>query len=76
MQNYMDFLASPVSPFKMVLIILIIIWTLFWKAVAIWHAVKRDDKKWFIAILVINTFSILELVYLFYVVKIKSVKLN
>jgi hypothetical protein len=61
---------------KLILIILIVIWTFFWKAVAMWHAVKRNDKKWFIAILVINTFSLLELVYLFYVVKIKSIKLN
>lgn len=76
MQDYMGFLSHPLPPYKIILVILIIIWTFFWKAVALWHAVRREDRKWFIVLLIINTFSILELVYLFYIVKIKSVKLD
>ncbi len=57
------------------LLVLIIAWTLFWKGLALWHAVKKEDKKWFIAILILNTFGILELFYLFYKLKIKSIKL-
>lgn len=39
------------------------------KGYALWHAAKREDKGWFIAILLINTAGILELVYLIFIVK-------
>ncbi len=38
------------------------------KGYALWHAARRSEKWWFIALLVINTIGILELVYLFFVV--------
>jgi len=44
---------------------LIIIWTIPWKGVALWKAVKNDHKWWFIALLVINTLGILEILYIF-----------
>ncbi len=39
------------------------------KGYALWHAAKRDEKAWFIALLVINTMGILELAYLAFIVK-------
>ena len=36
------------------------------KGYALWHAAKRDEKGWFIALLIVNTFGILEIVYIFY----------
>lgn len=39
------------------------------KGYALWHAAKRDEKGWFVALLVINTFGLLELMYLYFVVK-------
>jgi NADH:ubiquinone oxidoreductase subunit 6 (subunit J) len=39
------------------------------KGYALWHAAKRDEKWWFIALLVLNTAGILELVYLIFIVK-------
>ena len=41
------------------------------KGLALWHASKRDEKWWFIAMLVLNTAGILELVYLIFFAKIK-----
>lgn len=38
------------------------------KGYALWNAAKRDEKWWFIILLVVNTFGILELVYLYFVV--------
>lgn len=38
------------------------------KGYALWNAAKRDDKGWFIALLVVNTMGILELVYLYFIV--------
>ena len=42
-----------------------LIWTLYWKAMSLWHAVKNGEKKWFAALLVINTVGILEILYLY-----------
>lgn len=47
------------------LIWLAIIWTLPWKAIALWKSAQDNQKWWFIAILVINTLAILEIVYIF-----------
>ena len=39
------------------------------KGYALWSAAKRDEKWWFIAILVLNTLGILEAVYIIFFVK-------
>ncbi|GAI09860.1 unnamed protein product [marine sediment metagenome] len=46
-------------------ILLILLWTLPWKGVALWKASKNNSKWWFIALLVINTLAILEILYIF-----------
>lgn len=38
------------------------------KGYALWKAAKRDEKWWFIILLIINTLGILELIYLYFVV--------
>jgi hypothetical protein len=50
-------------------ILLAIIWTLVWKGFALWRAAELKQKYWFIAILLINTLGILEIIYLFLVAK-------
>jgi hypothetical protein len=54
--------AFNVSPLVLALITL---WTLPWKGVALWRAVQRRDQWWFIAILVLNTLAVLEILYIF-----------
>lgn len=76
MQNYLKFGNFEPSGSSLIILILIIIWTLFWKGLALWHAVKRGERRWFVAILILNTFSVLELVYLFFIVKIKRFRLD
>ncbi|MEK7547243.1 MAG: DUF5652 family protein [Patescibacteria group bacterium] len=49
-----------------IFIILAIIWILPWKGVALWKAAGRKEKWWFIALLLINTFAVLEIAYIFY----------
>lgn len=44
---------------------LIAIWILPWKGVALWRAANRGQKKWFVVLLVVNTFAILEIIYIF-----------
>ncbi len=40
------------------------VWTLILKGFALWHAARGSQKWWFVAILLINTLGILEIVYL------------
>ena len=47
------------------LIILALIWSLPWKGIALWKAARAGSKNWFIALLVINTLGILEMLYIF-----------
>lgn len=45
------------------LLIFLIIWSLFWKGLALWKAARRTDKTWFVILLVLNTAGILEIIY-------------
>ncbi|MBU1132109.1 hypothetical protein KKC32_02575 [Patescibacteria group bacterium] len=47
------------------ILILLALWTMPWKGVALWKAARRKDKWWFIAIFLINTLAILEILYIF-----------
>jgi hypothetical protein len=55
-----------------ILIILAIAWTLPWKGVALWKAAKNEHKGWFVALLLLNTLAILEILYIFIFSKKKS----
>ena len=54
---------------------IIVLWSLFWKGCALWHAARRDEVWWFIAILLINTLGLLETIYLFGFAKLKPSEL-
>lgn len=54
---------------------ILLIWSLFWKALALWHSAKRDQPWWFLAVLIINTVGILEIIYLFGILKLKQAEL-
>ena len=46
-------------------ILLIIVWSLPWKGIALWKAARNDHKWWFIPLLVVNTVGVLEMIYIF-----------
>jgi hypothetical protein len=48
---------------------LIVVWTVFWKGYSLWTSARAGQKYWFIAILLINTFGLLEIIYIFAVAK-------
>jgi len=54
------------------LILMLIAWTLPWKGIALWKAAKNHQRNWYIALLVINTLAVLEILYLFCFQKKKS----
>jgi len=52
---------------------LVVAWILPWKGLALWKAAKNHHKWWFIALLVINTLALLEILYIFIFSKKKAV---
>jgi hypothetical protein len=54
--------------------LLLALWTLPWKGIALWYAAKKDSKKWFVVLLVVNTIAILDILYIFIFSKDKKVK--
>ena len=64
MINYPEWLPFVLIP--------LLIWTLFWKGLALWHAARRGSTFWFIILLVINTAGILEIIYLIVTGKLKT----
>jgi len=51
---------------------LAVLWTIPWKGVTLWKAAKNNHKWWFVALLVINTLGILEILYIFVFSKRKT----
>jgi len=60
------------NPRAMSLISVLMVWSLIWKGIALWKAAKRDSKPWYVALLVINTVGILEILYIFVFSKKKN----
>lgn len=68
---YSPYATGFTSPFTtgfmlalMPLLFLVAIWTIIIKGYALWHAARNGQKWWFIALLIINTLGILEIIYL------------
>ena len=47
------------------LILILALWTIPWKVYAAWLACKRNQKIWFVVLLIVNTVGILEIFYIF-----------
>lgn len=48
-----------------VFIVLLAIWSIIWKGLALWRAAQNKQKAWYIVMLIINTAGILEILYLY-----------
>jgi hypothetical protein len=47
----------------------LLLWALAWKGWALYLAARREEKVWFIILLIINTFGLLEIFYIFAIAK-------
>jgi methionyl-tRNA synthetase len=65
----MDLQGTPLADINPVIIALALVWSLVWKGIALWKASQLSHKKWFIVIFLINTFGILEIIYLYFVAR-------
>ena len=50
-------------------IIVLALWTLPWKGVALWKAARLAHTKWFIFLLIVNTLGIVEIIYIYFVAR-------
>lgn len=72
MENYLNFkpngdtfeLLKLIVPSALFLIIFVF-WSIIWKGMALWKAARLGSKGWFVALLIINTLGILEILYLY-----------
>ncbi|MFH1192792.1 MAG: DUF5652 family protein [Candidatus Jorgensenbacteria bacterium] len=46
-----------------------VLWSLPWKGMALWRAAQRRETGWFIALFIVNTVGLLDMIYLFIVSK-------
>lgn len=58
-------LSNPQTQMSPVITYIIIAWSIVLKGLALWRSARYDQRNWFIAILVLQTLGILEIVYLF-----------
>lgn len=59
--NFFQELGLPPS-----VVFFILVWSLFWKGLALWHAATVcKQRNWFIVLLVVSSMGILEILYLF-----------
>lgn len=72
METITNILAQPqvnswitdVSPWVLVVLI---IWSLIWKGLALWKAARLGSKPWFVVLLIVNTLGLLEIIYFFFI---------
>jgi hypothetical protein len=70
---FKESLFGPIGNFPAAFFLILIVWSLFWKGLALWRVARDSRKYWFIAILLLNTVGILPIIYLaFFQKKLKS----
>ena len=67
--NDLNNIRSMLLPYLPILIV-VALWTIIWKGLALWHSARRGEWKWFVVLLIVNTLGILELIYLFVTAKV------
>lgn len=59
-----DALPAIIGASMVTIIILLAIWEMIWKGIALWHAGKRKQLTWFVFMFIFNTAGILPIIYL------------
>lgn len=69
--NFFTVQTQELSPEAKIIMAVIFLVSIAIKGFALFHAARQDEKPWFVALLLLNTFGILELAYLFLLSKTK-----
>ena len=54
--------ALNISP---TILILLLVWTVVWKGLALWKSARKSHMIWFIVLLIVNTIGILDILYIY-----------
>lgn len=52
------------NPYFSVLLLIVVIWDLVWKLIALWKSARKNQVAWFVVIGITNTVGILPIIYL------------
>lgn len=55
--------------FQPEVIIPLLTWSTFWKGLALWKAARKKHLTWFIILLLVNTLGLLEIAYVYYLIR-------
>ena len=58
-----------INQHPVLILTILVMWILPWKGYALWIAAENKSRWWFIILLVLNTFAILDIIFIFYVAK-------
>jgi hypothetical protein len=47
------------------LLVVILIWSVVWKLLALWKSARKNHLAWFIVLAIVNTVGILEILYIY-----------
>ncbi|MEK7112804.1 MAG: DUF5652 family protein [Patescibacteria group bacterium] len=61
---YTELLYGPIANMPRALLVVFLIWSLFWKGLSMWKAARNNQRYWYVALLVIATGGLLEIIYL------------
>lgn len=50
-----------------ILLLLVMIWSYLWKAIAFWKAARRDHVGWYVFLALAPPFGLLEMIYVFWI---------
>lgn len=74
--NYPDFVPFPFMHsfgfFMLPILIAVLFWVIVIKGIALWKSARNSHKGWFIALLLVNSLGLLELVYILWFSKTKT----
>lgn len=51
------------------IVIILVVWSLIWKGIALWRAAQLSQRGWFILILIVNALGLLEIIYLLFIAR-------
>ena len=66
-----DYMNGSFLGLGIAVVVIISIWELVWKGIALWKCGRSNQLPWFVAILIINSIGILPIVYLLFFQKKK-----
>lgn len=63
-ESYKELFYGPAGKFPILILWVFAVWSLFWKGLSLWKSARNKQKYWFVALLILNTAGILDIVYI------------